>query len=305
MIIAAVSTDGGSSFAEPVQAGIFREIGQSPRTANFRFWSASFPQLALGAQDEMYIAVTAKPDDRPADDGDIMLLRSIDRGESWDPPLRLNTDETDRLQFFPAIAVDPDGVVHAMWGDMRNDPHEVRYDIYYSESADQASHWYAEDKLGSKSPDVRATDYSSNSLVGYAGGRFLGDHFSLTANASDIYLAWTDTRLGDLDAPNQQIGFTRSQPFMAPSLRVSPSMGAAGSEVLLQGTGFQPETPIAVSTGNVTLATVIADEQGAFETAITLPITVAGSRELRATDDTGNFAIVDFTVTVGFDSPAK
>ena len=42
MVIVESSSDGGMSFAEPLQAGIFREIEQTPRTANFRFWSASF-----------------------------------------------------------------------------------------------------------------------------------------------------------------------------------------------------------------------------------------------------------------------
>jgi len=305
MIIVAFSDDGGSSFREPVQAGIFREIGQTPRTANFRFWSASFPQLAAGPEGEVYITVTAIPGDRPTDDGDVLLLRSNDQGQTWEPPLRLNSDDTDRLQFFPTIGVDADGVVHAMWGDMRNDPHEVRYDIYYSESLDQGSSWHVQDELGDESPEVRATDYASSSLVGFAGGRFLGDHFSLIANASNVYLAWTDTRLGDLGAPNQQIGFARSQPLRSPMLRVSPSAGTSGSELALQGAGFQPVTPIAVGIGGVTLTTVISDEQGNFESPANLPMTEAGLRQIRAVDDTGNFATVDFTVVTGSDSAAQ
>ena len=88
--------------------------------------------------------MTAKPDDRPTDDGDVSTFRSTDQGQTWDSPLGLNTDDSDHLQFFPAISVDPDGIVHAMWGDIENDPHEVRYDIYYSESSDRGSTWRAE-----------------------------------------------------------------------------------------------------------------------------------------------------------------
>lgn len=301
MVIVALSSDGGASFAEPLQAGIFREIEETPRTASFRFWSASFPQLATGAKGEIYVAVTAKPDDRPTDDGDVVLLRSIDQGQTWEPPLRLNTDDSDHLQFFPAISVDPDGIVHAMWGDMRNDPHEVRYDIYYSESSDRGSSWHAHDEPGNEPSDVRATDFASNSLEGFAGGRFLGDHFSLIANASNVYLAWTDTRLGELQTPNQQIGFARSQPLMSPSLRVSPAEGVVESEVLIDGAGFQPMAPVAIGIGGATLTTVISDEQGALRTTVTLPITVAGPHELRAADETGNLATADFTVTTIFD----
>jgi hypothetical protein len=302
MVIVALSSDGGMSFAEPLQAGIFHEIEQTSRTANFRFWSASFPQLATGAEGEIYVAVTAKPDDRPTDDGDVVLLRSIDQGQTWDPPFRLNTDDSDRLQFFPAISVDPDGIVHAMWGDMRNDPHEVHYDIYYSESSDRGSNWHAQLEPGNESPNVRASDFASNSLVGFAGGRFLGDHFSMTANASNVFLVWTDTRLGELQSPNQQIGFARSQPLMSPSLRVSPAVGVAGSDVLVNGAGFQPIAPVVIGVGGATLITVISDEQGALEATITLPITVAGPREIRATDETGNLASVEFTVTATSDT---
>jgi hypothetical protein len=301
MVIVALSIDGGTSFAEPLQAGIFREIDQFPRTANFRFWSGSFPQLATGAGGEIYVAVTAKPDDRPTDDGDVVLLRSIDHGQTWEPPLRLNSDDSDHLQFFPAVSVDPNGIVHAMWGDMRNDPHEVHYDIYYSESSDRGSSWRVQDERGNETSDVRATDFASNSLVGFAGGRFLGDHFSLIANASDVYLAWADTRLGELETPDQQIGFARIQPLMSPSLRVSPTAGVAGSDVLVEGTGFQPIVPVAIVVGGATLATVISDELGALETTITLPDTAAGPREIRATDETGNLATVDVTVNTAFD----
>ncbi len=303
MVIVALSSDGGSSFAEPLQAGIFREIDQTPRTANFRFWSASFPQLATGEEGEIYVAVTAKPDDRPTDDGDVLLLRSTDQGQTWDPPLRLNNDDSDHLQFFPAISVDPDGIVHAIWGDMRNDPHEVRYDVFYSESSDRGSSWRVQDELNSESSDVRATDFASNSLVGFAGGRFLGDHFSLAANASDVYLAWVDTRLGELEAPNQQIGFARIQPLTSTALHVNPTTGVAGSDVMVHGTGFQPVAPVTIGIGGA-VTTVISDDKGAVETSFTLPFDVAGSHEIRAIDVTGNLATVDFAVTTDLDVTA-
>ncbi len=75
-----LSEDGGRTFAEPVQAGVFREIHFRPRNTFFRWWGAAFPQLTVGPDDEIYVAVTAKPGDKPTDDGDIYLLRSLDKG---------------------------------------------------------------------------------------------------------------------------------------------------------------------------------------------------------------------------------
>src|SRR5215213_10195038 len=186
-----LSEDGGRTFAEPIQAGVFREIHFRPRNTFFRWWGAAFPQLTVGPDDEIYVATTAKPGDKPTDDGDIYLLRSLDKGQNWEAPLRLNADDTDRIQFFPAIDVGPDGKLHAMWGDMRDDPQEARFHIYYSQSDDQGATWgFVDEQTGLNVPDTRVTDFPSNSLRGFPGGRFLGDYFGLAATDEDVYLVW-------------------------------------------------------------------------------------------------------------------
>ena len=96
-----LSEDSGRTFAEPVQAGVFREIHFRPRNTFFRWWGAAFPQLTVGPDDEIYVAVTAKPGDKPTDDGDIYLLRSLDKGQTWEAPVRVNADDTDRHPVLP------------------------------------------------------------------------------------------------------------------------------------------------------------------------------------------------------------
>ncbi|MDF2759321.1 MAG: hypothetical protein K0S99_1953, partial [Thermomicrobiales bacterium] len=112
-IMVTLSEDGGRTFGEPVQAGVFREVHFRPRNSFFRWWGTAFPQVTVGPDDEIYVALTAKPGDKPTDDGDIFLLRSLDKGENWEAPVRINADDTDRIQFFPAIDVAPDGTLHA------------------------------------------------------------------------------------------------------------------------------------------------------------------------------------------------
>ncbi|MDF3042184.1 MAG: hypothetical protein K0Q71_4890, partial [Thermomicrobiales bacterium] len=190
-VMVTLSEDGGRSFGEPVQAAVFREIHFRPRNTFFRWWGAAFPQVTVGPDDEIYVAVTAKPGDKPTDDGDIFLLRSLDKGVNWEPPVRINADDTDRIQFFPAIDVSPDGTLHAMWGDMRDDPQEARFHIYYSESDDQGETWgFVDEQIGLNVPETRVTDFASNSLRGFPGGRFLGDYFGLAATEDDVYLVW-------------------------------------------------------------------------------------------------------------------
>jgi hypothetical protein len=305
-IMVTLSEDGGRTFAEPIQAGVFREIHFRPRNTFFRWWGAAFPQLAVGADDEIYVAITAKPGDKPTDDGDIYLLRSLDKGATWEAPVRINADDTDRIQFFPAIDVGPDGSLHAMWGDMRDDPQEARYHIYYSESDDQGETWgFVDEQIGLNVPETRVTDFASNSLRGFPGGRFLGDYFGLAATDEDVYLVWADTRLGEFAGPNQQIGFARKRAIAPPSLFLNPPSGDAGRDVAIQGFGFQPDSEITIDVGGITITNLRSNERGEFQTNVYMPVTGEGARNVSAYDETGNVATASFFTEFGFDSIAR
>ncbi len=305
-IMLATSRDAGQTFEEPVRAGVMREIHVRPRNSTFRWWGAAFPQLAVGPNDEIYILTTAEPSDKPTDDGDIFLLRSLDRGQTWDPPQRINQDDTDRIQFFPSIDVGVDGTVHAMWADMRDDPAEVRYHIYYTRSTDEGSTWgFVDDQLGINTPDTRVTDFASNSLRGFPGGRFLGDYFSIAAGDEDVYLVWADTRLGEFAGPNQQVAFARQTAISPPSLFLNPPSGPAGRDVTIQGFGFQPDSNITIDVGGITVTNLRSNEKGEFTTTIYMPVTGEGPRNVTAFDETGNVATASFYTEVGFDTIAR
>ncbi|MCD6032362.1 MAG: hypothetical protein K0S78_4544, partial [Thermomicrobiales bacterium] len=260
----------------------------------------------VGANDDIYVATTAKPGDRPTDDGDIFLLRSLDKGQTWEEPVRVNTDDTDRIQFFPAIDVGPDGTLHAMWGDMRDDPQEARYHIYYSESSDQGATWgFVDEQIGLNTPDTRVTDFPSNSLRGFPGGRFLGDYFAISAAEDDVYLVWADTRLGEYAGPNQQVGFARKRAIAPPSLFLNPPSGDAGRDVAIQGFGFQPDSDITIDVGGITITNLLANERGEFQTNVYMPVTGEGARNVTAYDETGNVATASFFTEFGFDSIAR
>jgi len=136
----AKSSDGGKSFGDPATAAEFNEIGFSPRNAFFRYWGSEFPQLAVGPKGQVYVAWVGKPAD-PRDDGDVYLVASTDDGKTFSKATRLNDDQGANTQFFPSIAVGDDGTIHAMWGDMRDDPAGARYQIYYTESTDGGKTW--------------------------------------------------------------------------------------------------------------------------------------------------------------------
>ena len=301
-IMVSTSVD-GVTWTPAVQAAAFREPHYRPRSSTFRWWGTAFPQLAVGLDDEIYVAVTFKPTDKATDDGDVFFLRSTDKGQTWDPPVRLNGDDTMRPQFYPSIDVSPDGVIHAMWGDMRDDPDEVRYHIYYTSSTDGGTTWgFTDEALGLSTPDTRVTDFASNSLRGFPNGAFIGDYFSLAAADEDVYMVWADTRLGEFGGPNQQIGFARKTAIRNPEIFLNPASGVAGREVTIQGFNYQPDSTVFVTLGDATIATARTNERGEFTTVIFMPITGEGASSISAFDESGNFAFSSYFTEAGFDT---
>jgi hypothetical protein len=304
-IYVARSTDKGETFEAAVVAASFNEIPFRPRNGFFRFWGSSFPQLAVGPTGELYVVYSARPSDRPRDDADVWIVRSTD-GASWSRPLRLNDDDGTAIQFFPSVDVAPNGTVHVMWGDMRDDPAETRFHIYYTQSADAGETWGFEiPDLDQRVGDTRVTDFASNPNRGFPGGRFLGDYFSLAATDDDVYMVWADTRLGEFGAPNMKIGFARQRAIPGPELFLSPPSGPGGQQVTLQGFGYQPNLNVFVQLGDSTVAVARTDETGTFTNVFYMPVTSEGAQNLSAVDESGNRAATSYFTEFGFGNIAQ
>jgi hypothetical protein len=289
------SDNGGRSFSKPILVDTRGELAFSPRTANFRAWASGFPQIAVGPTGQVSIAYGARPGDKPTDDGDIFIATSSDKGENWTRK-RINDDETDRFQFFPAIAYDPKGAIHAMWGDFRDDKTEKRYHIYYSKSEDGGNKW---------SENARVTDFPSNPNRAFPRGLFIGDYFSIQVTKDDVYMVWADGRLGEFGSLDQKIGFARLTPMPSPSILVSPSRGAGGSGIQIQGFDFQPDIEIFVQISGAIITSARTDKDGRFLIGLFIPIAGEGAQEIRIIDATGNVAVASFFMDVGFNTINK
>jgi hypothetical protein len=290
-IFVARSDDDGRTF-DTFRAADFGELGFAPRNALFRYWGSSFPQIAIGPQGEVYVAYTARPPGKKTDDGDIFFVASVDRGETWTRK-RLNDDDTSRVQFFPAMSAGPDGTIHVMWGDMRDDPVETRYHIYYTSSEDGGETWIE---------NARVTDFPSNPNHAFPGGAFIGDYFTIAATEDDVYMAWPDARLGEFGAQNQKVAFARKALMPLPSIFLSPPSGPGGKDITVQGSNFQPDQDVFLEISGAVVSTVRSDAEGRFIARIFIPISGEGAHDFRAIDASGNIAAGSFFMDFGFDN---
>ena len=288
----AMSEDNGRTF-DTHMASDFDEPGFSPRNTFFRYWGAAFPQISTGPQGEVYVAYMARPPDKKTDDGDIYFVASVDKGETWTLKKSLNDDKTNRLQFFPSISAGPDGTIHAMWGDMRDDPVETRYHIYYASSDDGGKTWIE---------NARVTDFPSNPNYAFPGGAFIGDYFTIKATEDDVYMAWPDARLGEFGAQNQKIAFARKALMPLPSIFLSPPSGPGGKDITVQGSNFQPDQNVFLEISGAVVSTVRSDADGRFTARLFIPISGEGAHDFRAIDASGNVATGSFFMDFGFDN---
>jgi hypothetical protein len=291
-IYVARSEDNGRTF-DTFRASDFNELPFSPRNTFFRYWGATFPQITTGPQGEVYVVFTGIPSDKKTDDGDIYFVASTDRGETWTPKKKINDDNTTRLQFFPAISTSPDGTIHAMWGDMRDDPVETRYHIYYASSDDGGKTW---------TENARVSDFPSNPNYAFPGGAFIGDYFTIVATENEVYMAWPDARLGEFGGQNQKIAFARTELMPLPSIFLSPPSGAGGKDITIQGSNFQPDQDVFLEISGAIVSTVRSDSDGRFTARLFIPIAGQGAHDFRAIDASGNIATSSFFMDFGFDN---
>ncbi|MEE8440809.1 MAG: sialidase family protein, partial [Spirochaetia bacterium] len=295
------SEDAGKTFSTPVIASVVNEIPFSPRNGYFRYWAAGFPKLTVGDHDDLYMVYTARPPEKPRDDGDIYFIRSLDRGESWTRPLRLNDDEGDGLQFFPEIDLGPDGMLHAIWADMRDDRVQTRYHMYYTQSDNGGTSWgFESEELGFRTGDTRVTDFPSNPNRAFPFGLFIGDYLGLAATDGDVYIVWPDSRLAEFGGINQKIGFARQRAIRSPDIFVSPSAGPGGQNVTIQGFDFQPSMNIMIQLQDSIIATARTNREGRFSSSVYMPVTGEGAQTINVFDESGNFASSSFYTEFGF-----
>lgn len=110
-------------------------------------------------------------------DTDIWFMRSVNHGDNWTQPERVNQDSSRRHQFFPWLAVDQTtGYLYVVYYDRRAYD-DLRTDVYLAYSMDGGNN-FTEVKI-SESPFVPAKE------------KFFGDYNNIAAHKGIITPIWT------------------------------------------------------------------------------------------------------------------
>ncbi len=119
----------------------------------------------------------------------IAVARSHDGGNSWQVAARVNDRGFMKRRdcFMPAISVAPDGRIDLTWYDRRNDPDNLRAELYYSYSIDGGKTWQ---------PNVRLSD-SFDPTAGYPRmSPKIGEYHASFSTVDELRIAYTGTYNG-------------------------------------------------------------------------------------------------------------
>jgi hypothetical protein len=194
------STDQGDTFSTATTVVSLLGTGNNGDLGlNGGFATNSYPQAAVNPANGHVYAVY---NDDPAgvDRANIFLRRSTDSGATWNV-IQVNNDSTNNDQFFPSIAVTPDGTrLIVSWYDRRNDPANSdiqRFaEIFDIDGSGNLISLTEFPVSTSEFPPVVGQDPEVTPT-------FMGEYDQIAADNTNFYLAWSDNRFGNTFHSNQ------------------------------------------------------------------------------------------------------
>jgi hypothetical protein len=147
-----------------------------------------------------------------SDAGDVMYIRSTDKGVTFSAPIKLNTDTTTRAQWQPNLSVSDTGSLFSVWYDERGtttcsvgNPAVPCYQMFARKSTDNGVTWLA---------DMAFSDVISP-LPGQPDGtvqpNYQGDYDYGTAVGTNHLSSWDDGRV-TISGQSQQDVFFDKEP---------------------------------------------------------------------------------------------
>ncbi len=197
------STDGGASFGSRIRIDKPGQFADNPNRQDLLpakhariplssslAFDADSGQLLLAYQNNVNSAVSG---------ADISLQSSGDLGATWSDALTISVTPTgtpaSHDQFFPWLAVDEVGDIHAIWYDNRNDPGNKLIETFAALSTDGGATW--------TNTDISTAAWNPDKAF-FSCGCFIGDYNALAVGGGLAYPVWTDGR----NSPGPPLGQT-------------------------------------------------------------------------------------------------
>lgn len=132
-----------------------------------------------------------------ADPLDVHLVRSVDGGQTWSAPVRVNDDPPgSAYQWFGSLSVAPDGRLDAIWNDTRSSSSGTISELYYAYSTDAGASWSAGLPV---SPPFDST-------VGYPLQNKIGDYYQVVSDELGGAVIYSATFNGEQDIYFLRVG---------------------------------------------------------------------------------------------------
>lgn len=144
----------------------------------------------FGSSGDSTVYVLSSVNPAGTDPLDVNFIRSIDRGNTWSSPIRINDDPgTSDWQWFGTLSVAPNGRIDVIWLDTRDDPGTYLSSLYYSFSEDAGLTWSQNERLSE----------SFDPHVGWPQQNKMGDYFDMISDNDGASIAWCGTFNGEED----------------------------------------------------------------------------------------------------------
>ena len=166
---------------------------------------------------------------------DVMFARSINNGQSFSAPVRINDDPINhnKWHWFGTMSVAPNGRIDVVWLDTRNAANNTDSQLFYSYSLDGGNTWSANVEVSN----------AFNPFLGYPNQNKIGDYITIVSDIGGGNVAYTATFNGEED-----IYYVRVAPPALRLLNIATRMRVqTGDKTLIAGfivTGTEPKQVI-------------------------------------------------------------
>ena len=189
------STDGGVTFGAQRRIDKPGQWKDNPNVNDIlppkkgRAPASTSAPLVFNPTDKSLDYIVQNNINRAVSGADISFTKSMDYGRTWSNMKFVSVNAAGqpakRDQFLPWMAVSPDGSLHAIWFDNRNDPNNLLIETFQGDSTDGGTTW--------KNTDISSVPWNPNRSF-FSSGAFFGDYNGIAAAPGKLYPVWTDGR---------------------------------------------------------------------------------------------------------------